>query len=288
MGARITHHCFHLVFDGQLGSADSVAGSYEANFTLDLARTRGLGDIYLAARLRLHLTDSLTTLADDHAHSFGGDVNRVVDLITTTAGTTAHAHAAAHGGWTTISTVIITRGSVLLAASIDIPAVTVDNFHDVLLGLSSSFTRANQVDRSQAVDTLVLTHNVNVAPTSFLQVSNSFATTTNDQTNSTIRHHDLHAVFTLTQRTGHGGVSSSSTAAATLVESSAGNGTHTRVFNNSINGRLGFGAPGLRTTDSALTIRALVIRASNELYAASRLRLDTSQVLALSANDEAN
>lgn len=194
---------------------------------------------------------------------------------------------------------VIARGAVHLDAGtaataiVGLAAVAVDNLHDELLGLGCGLSGSDKIDRAQTIDTLGLTGDVDMAATPLLKVTNSFTSTANNQADSSIGHHNLHDILTLSKcgrgrSSSGGGRSIAVTAASTMGVVSSGYSAHARVFNDPVDGILGLSTSCTRAGDSALTERTLVIRASDELHSATGGGLNTTQVLTLSSNDQAH
>jgi hypothetical protein len=65
--------------------------------------------------------------------------------------------------------------------------------------MGSSSRASNEVHRTKTVHALVLTDNIDMAATALLQITDSLAATTDDETNSAVRDHDLRGLFTFTK-----------------------------------------------------------------------------------------
>lgn len=119
--------------------------------------------------------------------------------------------------------------------------------------MGSSGSAANKVHRTKTVHALVLTNNVYVATTALLEVTNGFSATANDESNSTIRHHDLRLLFTFAQSrllvANDLGTRSSTTAGLT-------GGIAAVFFNDAIDLALCTNARTWATGDTTLTLRA--------------------------------
>src|SRR6202012_4819133 len=88
------------------------------------------------------------------------------------------------------------RGIIL---SLWATSITLDNFHNKILGITGGLDASNQVHGAKTIHAFVGSNNIYVAATSLLKISDGFSTSTNNQSNSAIRNHNLHAVFTFTQ-----------------------------------------------------------------------------------------
>jgi hypothetical protein len=217
----------------------------------------------------LHLTDGLTTLAYDHTNCFIRNEDRVVDLVK--------------------ATVVSRVATALLwgVGGVGASAVTIDNLHDEVLGLSSRSIRPNKVDRAKTVDALGLADDVDVAATSLLQVTDGLATPPDDKAHGTVGNHDLQAVFSILEVYNRRD-NALRGRTATAVQASPGNSAHTTVVDNPVDGSLGFRSSSARARDLALPELLVAGAGGQELDPALRLSLDTAQVLTLSAYDEAH
>lgn len=268
----VTYHCVDLLLDGSLGSGDAIPRADKSNLTLDLAGPRRLGDIDLAASRVLHLSNRFATLSDNHAYCLGRDVNGIVDLAVMSA--TAGAAAIR------IALVILpTRGALLRGKWLTIaPAVAVHDLHDEVLRASRRLARADKIDGTKAIHTLVLRGNVNMATGPLLEVANGLATASNDEANGPVRHHDLHAILALL----HHARSTLVVECATTVDD-----THAAILDDAVDCRLDLLTSRSGARNLARTVGAIVGR-WHELNSAAALSLDAAKVLALATDDKAD
>ena len=275
----MTYHCFHLLVNRLLRTSNTIARANQSNLSLSLSGTRGLCDVNLTPCRALHLPDCLATLSNNHSDGVRRHVYSIVDLVrsaaaaATTTTTTARSVPTRH--------IISGRscGAPSIAKSFS-TAITVDNFHDRVLGSLGSLTSSDKIDGSKTVDTLRLTNDVDVASRPFLQITNSLSSSANDESNCAIWHHDLHVILSISQRGG-----------STLVWipwflMSPVEGTHATIIDYSVNGCFDFSATIARARDLALA-KGTTISSRQELNTALCFTFDASKVLALATNDEA-
>lgn len=144
-----------------------MSSSNEAYFTLNIT-TASRRDIDLATTRVLHITDCLSTFADNHADCIARNHNAVVDLL---------------------MRVLTTTAAQLFDT--DTFLITFHNLLDKITCMLLLRRIANQVHGSHAIDALVLGGDIDMAATAVLQVSNSLTSTTNDQPNRAIWDEDL-------------------------------------------------------------------------------------------------
>src|SRR2546423_513245 len=126
-----------------------------------------------------------------------------------------------------------------------------------------------------------------MASTSILEISNGLSTTANDETNGSIRDHDLDAVLSLTETTCRTGfwsaLRTSRTAGLSVLHWVA-----TILVDDSIDFPFGIHTSSRRASDSTMSMWTSAFRSSQELNATTSVLFDSSEVLALTANDKTN
>ena len=86
-----------------------------------------------------------------------------------------------------------------MIALASILCIAIDDFHDHFLCFVCGLECSDEVDRSEAVHTFILSDDIHVASTAFLEITDCFASTADDQTHSLVWHHYLYAVFAFAQ-----------------------------------------------------------------------------------------
>ena len=205
----------------------------------------------------------LLTLSYDHTNGIRRDFDRIIDLISC------------------ISSIRIESFTFALLWGSHGFGVTVDNLQDEFFGLSGSLRSSNEVHRAEAVHTLILTNDIDMAAASFLQITDCLTTATNDQSNGTIRHHNLDTILPFTK----------SRLVATLGDFASTTSLTSRVsaifFNDPINFALCFQAGARISGDSTLSLPSIV-GAGHELDSGRRNFFNTAEIIARPTDHKAN
>jgi hypothetical protein len=153
---------------------------------------------------------------------------------------------------------------------------------------------ADEIHRPKAVDTLVLTNDVDVASTSFLKIPDGLSTAPDDEANRPIRDNDLNAVLSFTERrlvvlilrAPSTATASATASATTTVACWRGffRWVAAVLINDSVDFPLGVNTSAWIAGDLALPLRARCIRPGDELDASTGVLLHAPQILSLSTN----
>jgi hypothetical protein len=145
--------------------------------------------------------------------------------------------------------------------------------------------RAYQVDRTEAIDALILANDVDVAAAPLLEIADSFTTTSNDKTNGPIWYHDLESVFAFFQR---GWLSSMgrTSVVASGVQASTGDRAHAAILDDPVDGGNCLGPSSTGTCDLADSSLVAGAGCGHKLNSAMGLLLDAPKILSLAPDDQ--
>jgi len=124
-----------------------------------------------------------------------------------------------------------------------------------------------------------------VATASLLEISDSLASTADNQANGSIGDHNLEAVLAFFEG-GRGGRSSRVPRAS--VDGSLATAAHATVHDDPVNHLLGLFSLGTRSGDLARAVGLVGSGRGDKLNTASTLTLHAPKILALTADDETN
>lgn len=264
-----TYGCVYFVLNGPFGALNALAAADKPDLAVDLVRSRRLRHVDFATGRVLHLANSLTALADNHADGIGRNVNRIIDLVVS-----AWAAGPAAAGVAVIAR-RSTRRSAAHGIVPSVSAITINNIEDELLGKLSSGRGANEVHRTETVYALALADNIDVASAAFLKVPDRLAAASDDKAHGSVGNHDLQAILSLLWqgrsipiRTRFAGI----TSGAALSRRR----THTAIANDAVNHVLRFLTLSTGAGDTTLAHTVILTRGRYELHTAAALTLDAS------------